>query len=51
MDHKMMNKEKMLNQIKMHKWMEEKEAEKMAEKMGVKVTRIRWLPKDSPFSA
>ena len=47
MDHKMMNKEKMLNQIKMHKWMEEKEAEKM----GVKVTRIRWLPKDSPFSA
>ena len=27
------------------------ELEKMAEKMGVKVTRIRWLPKDSPFSA
>ena len=50
-----MNKEKMLNQIKMHKWMEEKEAEKEAEKMGwkmgVKVTRIRWLPKDSTFSA
>ena len=44
MDHKMMSKEKMLNQIKkQHKW--------MAEKMGVKLARMIWMPKDSTFSA
>ena len=48
MNHKMMGKEKMLNQVRMqHKRMEEK----VAEKAAVKLARIRWLPMESTFSA
>ena len=41
MNHKMMGKEEMLNQVRMqHKRMEEK----VAEKAAMKLARITWLP-------